>query len=300
MPATVTPPATAVQRKARSLVKGMPSVARSEKEVDFGGSIEVNGKTFLQAANMAASEKLLAFFRSEFLAEERSGFARLKRVPDSRVEESLAWYQSLSDPDRASFVDCAAHYAHRTCGFVVEAPDIDHTNHPFFARWVDPWSRFPFRSNRNVPLLRAAVTQYKMDRHRGAPSCISEELFQLAESVRSLKAPALRKRVRATLDRFGYQKTDDLGGHRCIWEGQEFEVNVDFGASDAQLRYSVTPYEFRQGPYRLSRFCFEVALGMGFGHWNYIVEENVDDVFLLFEELIKYAVDLPGRMREAV
>jgi hypothetical protein len=38
---------------------------------------------------------------------------------------------------------------------------------------------------------------------------------------------------------------------------------------------------------------------MGLGWWNYIVEDNVDDVFVLFEDLIKYAASLPGRMRAA-
>jgi hypothetical protein len=273
---------------------------------------------------MIPSDKLLGFFRSEFLAEKRSGFARLKRVPDSRVKESLGYYQSLSARDKASWIDCCAHYALANYSFVIPTmrPQIkellargtrdalasawaeiykdrfDHTKHPFFAQWSDPNARFPFRSMCNVPLLRAAVSQYKIDRHRGVPSCVSEDLFRFAESVPSLKAPELRKRVRAVLTRFGYRQTDAYGGHRCVWEGQEFEVNVDFGARDAQLRYSVTPTEFRP-LHPLGRFCLEVALGMGLGHWNYIVEENVDDGFLLLEELIRYAVDLPRRIRAA-
>jgi hypothetical protein len=288
---------------------------------------------------MLPIEKLLTFFRSEFRTEENSGFAHLKRIPDSRVEAKLGWYQSLSPPDKASFVDCCAHFAVRNYGFValldpetraylqslpslaqlyqeglphrlqslleeiyeakVSEARLDHTKHPFFSRWADVNADVPFRSNRNVPMLRAAISQYKIDRHRGVPSCVSEDLFRFAESVKSIKAPELRKRVRATLNKFGYEQTDPYGGHRCIWDGQEFEVNVDFGARNAQLRYSVTPSEFRALHPR-GTFCFEVALGMGFGHWNYIVKENVDDVFLLFEELIKYAVDLPRRMREAI
>ena len=38
---------------------------------------------------------------------------------------------------------------------------------------------------------------------------------------------------------------------------------------------------------------------MGHGDWDYIVEDNVDDVFLLFEELVKYAAQLPKRIRQA-
>ena len=248
---------------------------------------------------MAASERLLAFFRSEFAAEERSGFARLKRVPDSRVEETLAWYQSLSAADKASFVDFVAHYAHGTYGFVVGAPEIDIQEHPFCSRWGDVNVRFPFRSNRNVMMLRTAVSQYKMDRARSVPSCVSDDLFQQAESVQSIKAPVLRKRVRAVLNQFGFRKTDEYGGHRCVWDGQEFEVNVDFGSRAAQLRYGVTPSDFRDQARGNRQLLFEVALGMGLGWWNYIVEANMNDAFLLFEELIKYAASLPRRMREA-
>src|SRR5437588_801463 len=122
---------------------------------------------------MIPSDKLLAFFRSEFLAEEDTGFARLKRVPDSRVEESLAWYQSL---------------------------------------------------------LRTVIQQYKMDQKRGVASCISEKDFQVAASMRDIKAPELRKRLRAMLDKFGYQQTNTYGGHRCVWDGVEFEFNADFGS----------------------------------------------------------------------
>jgi hypothetical protein len=248
---------------------------------------------------MAASEKLLAFFRSEFLAEERSDFARLRRIPDPRVEECLGWYQSLAAADRAGFVDYIAHYAHWRYGYLVGAPEIDHTAHPFRPRWEDLAARFPFRSHRSVSLLRAAVGQYKIDRHRGVPGCVSEELFRFAESVKSLKARELRKHVQASLNKFGYRKTDEFGGHRCVWDEREFQVNIDFGSQAAQLRYSVTPFDCPADPRGRGEICFEIAMGMGLGWWDYIIEENVDDVLLLFEELIKYAVELPGRMRAA-
>lgn len=146
-------------------------------------------------------------------------------------------------------------------------------------------------------MLRAEVSQYKMDKRRGVPSSVSEEQFRFAESVKSIKAPELRKRVRAVLNKLGYQKADQLGGYQCLWEGQEFTVDVDYGGRNAQLRYRVLPAELRA--LNPGQFCFEHALGVGFGDWNFIVEENIDDVFLLFEELIEYAVNLPKRMRAA-
>lgn len=120
-----------------------------------------------------------------------------------------------------------------------------------------------------------------------------------AQSVRPVNTSELRKRVRALLDKFGYEKTDDYGGHRCVWDGQEFELNVDFGSSSAQLRYTITLPEYRNAAIGLGGggFVFETIFGMGLGWWNYIVEENVDDVFLLFEQLIQDVVTLPRRMK---
>jgi hypothetical protein len=248
---------------------------------------------------MSTSEKLLAFFRTEFAFEQNSGFARLRRVPDSHVETNLRYFQSLSPADQASFIDCCAHVAHRRYSFVVGVPGIDPTKHPFFPRLQDVNILYPFRSNRDVPLLRAKVSQYKIDKKRGVRSSVSEDEFRFAESVHSVQAPELRKRVRAALRVLGYKKQDELGNYHCVWDGQEFKVNVDYGGRHAQLRYVIALSEFPD-VHPLNQFCFEQALGMGLGDWDYIVEENVDDVFQLFEELIKYAVRLPRRIGEAV
>jgi hypothetical protein len=182
-------------------------------------------------------------------------------------------------------------------GFVVDARDFDHTAHPFFSRWNDQIARFPFRSYRNVRHLRAAAAQRKRDLRRGVPPAgFTEELAQLAESVKPIKASELRRRARTSLKKFGYKKADGVGDHWCMWNGYEFRVHLDFGGRYAQLRYSVTPADMCHSS---GRFCFEKALGMDFGDWGYIVEENVDDAFLLFQDLIEYAVKLPGRIKEA-
>jgi hypothetical protein len=273
---------------------------------------------FPPVPTMSASEKLLAFFRSEFEAEERSGFARLKRVPDTHVQTTLRYFFSLPPEDRAAFIDCSAHWAHSQFGFVskinseqsgmlslegvesaLRASQLDHTKHPFFPRWLITNIPLRFRTHPGIPIFRTVVAQYKIDKQRGVPSGLSEELFRFAESVKSIKAPELRKRVRGALKDVGYHKKDELGFYCCNWGGQEFKVDVDFGGRNAQLRYSVLPPELKNVPLFV-QLCFERALGMGLGDWDFITEENVDDVFLLFQDLVKYAVNLPRRIKEAV
>ena len=76
-------------------------------------------------------------------------------------------------------------------------------------------------------------------------------------------------------------------------------ANLDFGGRSAQLRYSVVRPEFK-GVHPRSQFRFERALGFGLGDWNYIVEENVDDVFSLLGDLVQYCFDLPDRIKAAM
>lgn len=240
--------------------------------------------------------RLLGFFVHEIDAEEAAGFPRLSRVPDSRVAAQLAYYQSLDEKDRRAFRDCCAHWACWHYGFVVDAPQTGQFQHSFFERW-NPVRRGDFSAaHRSVPLLRAKVQQYKIDAQRGVASCVSEQEFKAASAVRSVKAPGLRKRVRAALNPLGYYKHDELGYYRCRGDSHEFQVHVDYGGRGAQLRYRVAMPEFPD-VHPLSQFCFEGALGFGLGDWDYIVEENVDDAMTLFADVVRYCVTLPDRIR---
>ncbi len=248
---------------------------------------------------MTPLPKLLDFFRREFQMEENTGFARLSRVPDSHVMAKLAQYRSLGQEDKVSFADCCAHWAHACYGFVVGAPTFDHTQHPFFSQWSSALVSGHWDTHKSVPHLRTAVQQYKIDIHRGIASCVTKEEFEYASSVRSVKAPELRKRVRAALKRLGYYRKDELGYYCCRQDGREFRVHVDYGGRHAQLRYVVVRPEFKD-VHPLTQFRFERALGFGQGDWDFIVEENVDDIFALFSDVVTYSYALPDRIRAEI
>jgi hypothetical protein len=249
---------------------------------------------------LARLKRLQEFFRSEIQAEVQSGFQRLARIPDSHVFDKLRYYGSLSEGDKRAFMDCCAHWASAYYGFVAKMPGLSLTDHPFFSKWSrgPSWLR-DFDGVKSVPLLRSMVQQYKIDLHNKAHSSITKEQFERASSIRSIKAPELRKRVRGALKIFGHYETDVLGNYWCRKGRQKFYVNVDFGGRYAQLRYSVARPEFK-GVHPLSQFRFERAMGFGLGNWDYIVEENVDDVISLFAEVVEYSFDLPDRLRVAM
>lgn len=252
---------------------------------------------------MPTSKKLLDFIRREFQMEEDSGFSRLKRVPDSHVAEKLRYYFSLPKADRIAFADYLAHVSYNHHAFVVGAADFDLRKHPsayLEKEWRDTQALTApdWGSAKNVPLLRAMVQTYKIDQHKGTPSSVSKKQFEYASSIRTIKAPELRKRLRATLKSLGYYKTDELGHYLCRMARREFRVDADFGGRYAQLRYVVVRPEFKR-VHPLSQFRFEQVLAFGRGDWDFIVEENVDEVFSLLRELVQYCFELPDRMRLA-
>lgn len=246
---------------------------------------------------MAPHARLFEFFLGEIEEEERLGFPRVGSIPDSYTTSRLAYYRQLNEQASRSFRECSALFACRCYGFVVNAPPFDHTQHAFFERWVqDPWWLAVRNGEtcRSVPMLRAQVQQYKMDLKAGRPSSVSYGEFNYASTVRSIKAPELRKRVRAALTPLGFYKLDELKRYCCRQQECEFRVSVDFGGRSSQLRYGVYLPDFERSNREL---CMETALGFGMGNWDYIVEENVDQVFAIFSTAIEYCLALPERLR---
>jgi len=245
---------------------------------------------------MEPSEKLLDFFRREFRAEECSGFQRLSRIPGTYVTAVMAHYRSLSERERISFIDCSAHWAYNAYGFVIGAPRLDHTKHPYFTEWSHAFGKQYGHTRLGVPLLRATVQQYKADFKNRIQSRIALADFQQASATleRSIRAPELRKRVREALRPLGYRRQDHFGCW-CQRGAHQFCVSVSYGGGRQhhQLSYAVARPEFGGKPV----FSFERTLGFALGNWwDYITRENLDDCLLLFADLVEYSYGLPERI----
>jgi hypothetical protein len=46
----------------------------------------------------------------------------------------------------------------------------------------------------------------------------------------------------------------------------------------------------------LNQAGFETTLGVGYGEWDFIVEENLSDAMALLSECVSYVVDLPPQL----
>lgn len=250
--------------------------------------------------NLEVVFRLLEFFREEFRREEEAGFPLLSKIPDTMLAAQLAYYKGLRPVDRADYVD---YMAHRACGgfdWLVGVPPIDHTKHSFFPRcseWLLSANRY-WNIGRSVPHLRALISQFKLDTKRDGVSRIPQEQFDQASAMKPIKAPELRKRVRAALTPLGYRRIDEQGFFLCQQGEIEFRVGIDCGGH-RQLGYAVIRPDCSNGHYPC-RFVYEGFFAGTSGDWDSIFEDDVDAAFETFTEAVKRSYELPDKIRAAV
>jgi hypothetical protein len=110
------------------------------------------------------------------------------------------------------------------------------------------------------------------------------EREEYAVSIRSVKAPDLRREVHSVLWSVLGARPSKIGGGDWDYEGtingSRVKVSIDYGGRSAQLRYNVA-IQSTEPPVTLERVGFEVLLGVGHGDWDFIVEENLSDSMAL-------------------
>ena len=256
-------------------------------------------------ADMTNIRPLHSFLRKEFDAEAQNGFARLRRVPDTHVRHFLDYFASLNPLSQDDLADAATLWA--TLRLAPQA-ELEHREalgaHPAWKLWCDEMAMGCGRDPHyyySVIDLRMCLAQAKIDRGRLSISSVPKELEDYAASIRSVKAPALRKHVRAAFSSlFGAKHTNIGGGgwnYSGMLGGSQVMVWVDYGARHAQLSYEVAVVS-AEPALSLKRAGFEMALGAGFGQWDFIVEENVGDSMDLLSECVRYVSELPRRLPE--
>jgi hypothetical protein len=251
---------------------------------------------------MANAQALHQFLREEFDTEARTGFGRLSRVPDTKVRHFLDYYRSLNTTDQDALADASTLWG--TLRLLGSRPSANLENLKTNLAW-EKWSREALMGSVRDPhyysasLLRTCLAQAKIDRAKGKPLSVPRELEAYAASIRSVKTPELRKLVRPLLRSILGVKPSKLGGGDWHYEGtidgSYVMVNLVYGGRYAQLSYEVA-VQSTEPSVTFERAGFDVMLGVGFGHWNFIVEENVNDAMALLGELVTYVAELPRRL----
>ena len=177
-----------------------------------------------------------AFFKREFEAEERAGFPRLSRIPDTSVRRFLHYFRSLPQSD-AELLRRAI--AKRATGFFLPMGNpIDHTNAESVAleqkaRALAQLADWQFTS---LKLLKMAAgmsrSEHPVMKRQMSGFQMPDDVLRWLDGLTTCKATELRKLVKqAFASRFGFA-AENLGGGNWVYHradgGDSFEIEIDY------------------------------------------------------------------------
>ena len=255
---------------------------------------------------MDSRRVLVDWLRAEFAAEQASDFARLKRIPDTRVVWFLDTFTRLNPTEQSAVVDTLTEWSSYSFLGQLRPPAVVER----FSRCTAPPALAEGIRYTGVNLLAGLVKtrQYgSLERWltaqgtTGLAAQPSEHLARRLEDLKPIKIPTLRRLVqRAFAARFA-TASQDMGSEFWRYQGTlgETAVSVEIRYSGRmtrpQLQYSVR-VEHPTAGRRLPGITFEGVLGVGSGWWDYLTVENAERSVALLCDLVEYAARLPERL----
>jgi hypothetical protein len=255
-----------------------------------------------------ARATLVNWLRAEFVAEQRAGFPRLRRVPDTHVIRFLDHFASL---DASKQAELAAILSDWSSYKFVQIPLPTSTYEQFTRATAFPGRTDGLRYT-GVTLL-AGLAQgashggldgwCEMRRITGLALQPPETLLRDRADLVPVKTPTLRNLVKSAFAKLFAPQAQEIGDGYWRYEGtlagSSLRVLIRFAGKMGrpQLRYEVEA----RGKGRViaaPNFCFESVLGAGFGTWDYLTQENAARSVELLCELVEYVARLPERLPE--
>ncbi|OAI54361.1 hypothetical protein AYO44_03575 [Planctomycetaceae bacterium SCGC AG-212-F19] len=251
---------------------------------------------------------LVGWLRNEFASEQRDGFSRLKRVPETRVIRFLDHFASLSPVEQSELTAVLADWS----SYHFSGTPLPASTYQQFARAT----AFPDRAEglryTGVTLLAGLA---KGVSHGGLAGWLQmrgitglalqppENLLRDIGDLFPVKIPTLRRLVKTAFAKLFAPHEREIGDGNWRYEGMlassSLQVLIGYSGKMGrpQLKYQI---EVRGKGQVIAapNVCFESVLGAGFGWWDYLTQENAERSVGLLCELVEYVARLPERLPE--
>lgn len=232
------------------------------------------------------------------LSEQR--FAKLRRIPSTDTWKTVDYVSSLGESERGELFQAFASNGLSLFEFAGHPLATAYSDAPAFKRMLE-WMPLHFDwKHEGARYLRAALADRKSARPLGIGVGMPEVIVRAAEAIRPTTSVKIRKAIHEALRaRYGAQ-AENLGGgnwiYQCTDAHQPFSLSIDYGGRDDQLRYSVF-YEHADSGIRAVHLSYERMLGMGFGNWDFVTEDNLNESVMTLCDLVSDLVRIPSRIK---
>lgn len=251
---------------------------------------------------------LVGWLRSEFAEEQGTNFARLKRVPDTQVIRFLDYFASLSSAQQSELITVLADWG----SYGLSGMPLPNSAYEQFARVQAAASRNRAEGLRYTGVNLLAGLQ-KGASHGGLAGWFHqrgitglamqppENLLRDVGDLAPVKIPTLRRLVKAAFAQRFAVNARDIGSEFLQYEGTLDEVSVKVlirysgKMGRPQLDYQVQVQD-KGRILAVPNLCFESVLGVGFGKWDYLTQENAERSVELLCQLVEYVASLPERL----
>ena len=254
--------------------------------------------------------------RAELTAEVASGFARLRRIPQTDIIWFLDYFSGLTEAPRAALLDELADSAVMAFG-QPSSPKLNAMGTvdfpPAFAQIYKLRERPGGKGGTRYTDIKMLGMDPSLREPSGYHSSWRENLTDLhfqprpdllpdLSQVKPAKAPLLRKLVKAVLtESLGLRHEKQPGGTSKFmgrYGDGELTVRVHLGMTLGQLSYNVTLKNAENRPLFLL-LSYERLWGAG-QPWDYMTEENAERSVTFLAEQIAYLADLGQRLHNQI
>ncbi|WP_297053428.1 hypothetical protein [Thermosynechococcus sp. M55_K2018_012] len=247
---------------------------------------------------------LVGWLRSQFAEEKSTGFARLRRVPDTHVIRFLDHFASLNEVEQTSIAAVLSEWA----SYPLSGTPLPQTIYEQFARATAIPGRSGGLRYTNVNLLAGLkkkhgdlVNWFQSRGIGGMALQLPELLVRDVSELVPVKPASLRRLVRTAFAQRFAATDRDMGSEIWCYDGtlgeSSVRVMVRYSGrmSRPQLDYQVQVRSANQVR-TLPPLCFESVLGVGFGQWDYLTTVNAERSVELLGELVESVVNFAERL----
>ncbi|HEV3386968.1 MAG TPA: hypothetical protein VG097_19275 [Gemmata sp.] len=254
----------------------------------------------------APRENLINWLRGEFAEEQCGGFARLKRVPDTHVIRFLDHFASLNAVEQSELKSVLAEWSsYRLEGVAIPIPISEKFSRATAVPGLIGGVRYT-----GVNMLAGLANNvgskglegfFRQQGVVGLSLQFPENLVRNHEDLIPVEITVLRQLVQRKFTSFFQPEIkeveDDIWWYTGTLANSTLRVQIRYSAKMGvpQLKYQI---EMQGNGLMIAApdVCFESILGVGFGRWDYLTQENAERSVDLLCELVDYVARLPERI----
>jgi len=251
---------------------------------------------------------MVHWLRSEFAEEQGADFARLKRVPDTQVIRFLDYFASFGVAAQSELVAVLADW--RSYG--LSGMPLPNSAYEQFARVQAAASEGRAEGLRYTGVNLLAGLQKGAGQggllgwfqKRGITGLAMQPPENLVRDVGDLvpvNIATLRRLVKIAFAQRFAANARNIGSEFWQYDGMlggiSVKVLVRYSGrmGRPQLDYQVQ-VQGKERVIAVPNLCFESVLGVGFGRWDYLTQDNAERSVGLLGELVEYVARLPERL----